>query len=146
MKFDKLEIITNNLNMLSLGIDININYQSDVNSVLSTVRDKVHTGSQIISHPLAGSVKPHETPYRSIVIYNNKGTLNIESLCIIEQAIKYYHILCEPNPEILSFSPEDIDTKFAKKAAADFRFVDKQLVISCLVSLGRESLPLNQRS
>ncbi|OAN13201.1 GrdX [Photobacterium jeanii] len=136
MRFDKLEIITNNPNISALHTEININHQPNVNSVLTTTRNKVHAGSEIISHPLAGSVKPHETPYRSIIIYNQNDTLDMESLNTIEQAIERYQLLCKSNSDILTFSPEDIETKFPARAANDFRLIDKQLILSCLASLG----------
>lgn len=36
--------------------------------VLIRVRDRVHTGAQLITHPMAGSLKPNQTPYRSVVL------------------------------------------------------------------------------
>ena len=36
--------------------------------VLIRVRDLVHTGAQLITHPMAGSLKPNQTPFRSVVL------------------------------------------------------------------------------
>ena len=36
--------------------------------VLEYVRDKVHDGHELITHPLSGSVKPNETPKKSVII------------------------------------------------------------------------------
>ena len=36
--------------------------------ILRMARDKVYVGHTLYTHPLAGSVKPNETPYKSIVI------------------------------------------------------------------------------
>ena len=56
--------------------------------VLRNVRDRIHKGSKLISHPLMGSVKPNETPYRTIIIRNSEENLDIDSLSIIEDSSK----------------------------------------------------------
>lgn len=54
--------------------------------VLLRVRDLVHTGSIILTHPLSGSVKPNETPFKSIVLAKGQS-LDLDSLRLIEDAI-----------------------------------------------------------
>ena len=36
--------------------------------VLTHVRDYVHKGHKLLTHPLSGSVKPNETPYKSVLL------------------------------------------------------------------------------
>ena len=36
--------------------------------VLVLARDKVYAGHTLYTHPLAGSVKPNETPYKSVIV------------------------------------------------------------------------------
>lgn len=36
--------------------------------VLFHCRDLVHRGGQLVTHPMAGSLKPNQTPYRSVVL------------------------------------------------------------------------------
>lgn len=36
--------------------------------VLVALRDQIHKGHRLYSHPLSGSVKPNETPYKSVLI------------------------------------------------------------------------------
>ena len=55
--------------------------------VLYFTRDKIHLGHRLLTHPLSGSVKPGQTPYKSIVITKDRGALDIESLKIIEDSI-----------------------------------------------------------
>lgn len=55
--------------------------------VLFTVRDKIHKGHRLLSHPLSGSVKPNETPYKSIMISADRGSLDDDSVVMIEDAI-----------------------------------------------------------
>ena len=40
--------------------------------VLITARDQINKGDILLSHPLYGSVKPNETPYRSILLQQGK--------------------------------------------------------------------------
>lgn len=54
--------------------------------VLLAVRNRVHEGYQLLTHPLAGSVKPYETPYRTILLSAEPGALHMASLSILEQA------------------------------------------------------------
>jgi hypothetical protein len=58
--------------------------------VLIYTRDKIHMGHKLLSHPLSGSVKPNETPYKSILISNKKGKMDIDSLILIENSISIY--------------------------------------------------------
>ncbi len=57
--------------------------------VLLKVRDYVHMGHKLISHPMAGSVKPNQTPYRSVIIEAEKSPQKevMESLQIIENSL-----------------------------------------------------------
>lgn len=60
-------IVTNNPLVLErLGDTHNVEYEDiSYESVLERVRDKIHLGHTLLSHPLSGSVKPNETPYLS---------------------------------------------------------------------------------
>lgn len=83
-------LITNNplvKEQLSEYIDVEY-YETDYLNVLRKVRDKVHLGHKLLSHPLSGSVKPNETPYKSIIISGDRGNLDYDSLMIIEGSIK----------------------------------------------------------
>jgi len=56
--------------------------------VLLAVRDYIHMGHSLITHPLSGSVKPNETPYKSVIISAEVATLCLQSLSIIEESIQ----------------------------------------------------------
>lgn len=53
---------------------------------LKECRDLIHKGYELLSHPLYGSVKPNETPYRSLILKKGK-VLDISSVTLIEDAI-----------------------------------------------------------
>lgn len=56
-------------------------------SLLREVRDRIHEGHQMLTHPLSGSVKPNETPYKSILISKERGDVDLGSVKLIENAI-----------------------------------------------------------
>lgn len=56
--------------------------------LLFTIRDLVHKGVKILTHPLSGSVKPNETPYKSVLITKREtGKTDIDSVILIENSI-----------------------------------------------------------
>ena len=83
-------IITNNPLVPKKLDDSHIVTYRDISyeDVLKEVRDRIHEGHRLLSHPLSGSVKPNETPYKSVMISTGKGEIDEESLAIIENAIQ----------------------------------------------------------
>lgn len=59
--------------------------------VLVAVRDAVHMGSSLLTHPLCGNLRPYQQPYRSVLLKENPGALvDLESLSMIEEAVLVY--------------------------------------------------------
>ena len=54
--------------------------------VLLKARDLIHEGYKLLTHPLSGSVKPNETPFKTIILEKGTG-LDQDGLIIIEEAI-----------------------------------------------------------
>ena len=54
--------------------------------VLLKARGLIHEGYKLLTHPLSGSVKPNETPFKTIILEKGKG-LDQDGLIIIEEAI-----------------------------------------------------------
>ena len=44
-------------------------YTKDYEDTLIKVRDYVYEKHQLLTHPQASSLKPNQTPYRSVLIY-----------------------------------------------------------------------------
>lgn len=84
-------VITNNplvLKKLDQTHDIVYEEVSYVD-LLKKVRDRIHEGHWLLTHPLSGSVKPNETPYKSILISRRKeNILDMRSLELIENALQ----------------------------------------------------------
>ena len=94
--------------------------------VLNKARDLMHTGLRLETHPMAGSVKPNQNPYKTIIVSNSNNTEEekLEQLLIIENAIVKSRELIEKRPI------PDWDDKLLN----DFKFVDLSLIESGLNS------------
>lgn len=92
--------------------------------VLIKVRDLVHSGWKILTHPMAGSLKPNETPYRSIVAAAG-DSLDCRSLELIENSIHAYEGFIRDNPT----------PAWNEWILTDFRFLDLSILESALISL-----------
>ena len=73
-----------------------------------------------MSHPLDGSVKPMETPYKSVLIDKAVGELDFDSLSLIENAIA----TCK------KFQVQE--REFLPEVQADFQMIDRSLMESAL--------------
>lgn len=90
--------------------------------VLKKVRDKIYLGHQLLTHPLSGSVKPNETPYKSVMITKDAKKLDMQSMEIIERAI---HSCSKFQFRSDKYRPEVYD---------DFREIDCTLIESAFPS------------
>ncbi|MEG2420532.1 MAG: GrdX family protein [Oscillospiraceae bacterium] len=89
----------------------------DYGDVLFAVRDKVHRGHRLLSHPLAGSIKPNETPFRTVAVSETAAAMDVDSLRLIEEAILLWQrtvprrgLGAESSPELRrSFAMLDLD-------------------------------------
>lgn len=83
-------IITNNI-AVKMGLDklcaVLYNEES-LSELFERVRDLVHKGYVLLSHPLSGSVKPNENPFKSVIMSSRpQKQVDAQSLNIIEQSI-----------------------------------------------------------
>lgn len=123
---NRLVVITNNelvREKYSKSMDITF-VDGQYIDVLRLVRDMVHKGCRIISHPLMGSIKPNETPYRSIIVEKDTP-LDVNSLTIIENSIASYE----------KFTSYSKPVQWEENTLEDFRFVDLKLIESALDSI-----------
>jgi len=97
--------------------------------VLILVRDRIHQGHKLLSHPLSGSVKPNETPYKSILISKKTGSLDVDSLQIIEDSISTCDKFMQ-NPINYGHNNQDA-------LLADFSEVDYGLIVAAIASASR---------
>ena len=121
-------LITNNIKVFNRYKDyIDITYKENFSylDILKYTRDKVHQGHELLTHPLSGSIKPNETPYKSIIISKKNINLDQNSLRIIEESIqtatKFLNLKATPN--------------WSQKVLEDFREIDLSLIGNVLDKL-----------
>lgn len=90
--------------------------------LLREVRDRIHEGHLLLTHPLSGSVKPNETPYKSVLISTEKEEVDASSIAIIENAINSCHKF------------QDKTGTYGEKVLEDFQLIDWTLLESGLPS------------
>lgn len=89
--------------------------------ILKVARDEIHQGAVLLTHPLSGSVKPKETPYKSMLVRAGKG-LDEESVQIIESAIQ----TCQKFQDKWGMFSEDV--------CKDFQLIDWGLIEGAMSS------------
>lgn len=97
--------------------------------VLEAARDIIHEGHELLTHPLSGSVKPYETPYKSIALSEKTGDLNLQSLGIIEESIA----------TAKKFINDHRPRQYAPRHFNDFMIIDQHLIDSGVESINQNS-------
>ena len=122
-------IITNNEKVYNKFIKImDVVYLEESNylDILLYVRDKIHDGHKLLTHPLSGSIKPNETPFKSIMISSTTGEFDTQGLLIIEESIltakKFINNKPTPN--------------WVERVLDDFRVIDLSLMENVIEKLG----------
>lgn len=123
----KVIVITNNL-------EVKKKYEKEYNvkfvdgsllDVLIVVRDKIHEGHKLLTHPLTGSVKPNETPYKSILVSYDKEDLDLDSVIMISSSIE----------TVQKFINIKKPIKWNDKILEDFMEIDLTLISSGIESM-----------
>lgn len=122
-------IITNNQYVADKFKDsFKVEYLEDKEylEILTYVRDKIHSGHELLTHPLSGSIKPNETPYKSIIVSGAINELDKSGLNIIEESIltakKFINDRRTPN--------------WTESILDDFRVIDLSLMENVIEKLG----------
>lgn len=125
----KFIIITNNpLVFKKYNTLYKIKYYENANflKTLEKVRSEVHLGHEILTHPLTGSIKPGETPFKSIIISTKISSLNFDSLKLIEDAIT-------TTKKFVS------GRKWTDKIIKDFKLIDYDIITSGIESINQHN-------
>ena len=119
----RIRIITNNpLVKEVLGEYYTVEYYEGVGyrDILVKVRDMVYSGYELHTHPMAGSVKPNETMFKSIVVGTDMKAVEIEHCNLMMNAL----ITCD------KFKPLGI--KYFDYHIKDFQLIDYTLLCGAL--------------
>lgn len=93
--------------------------------VLVKARDKIHEGHKLLTHPLSGSIKPNETPYKTLLITFEKAELDLESLATIEEGIITAKKFIEGKKTPI----------WTEQILEDFKIIDADLIINAIHSI-----------
>ena len=121
---DELIIISNNPLVIANYNKVKA-INGDIITLLNYVRDSVHLGHRLLTHPLAGSLKPNESPYKSVVISQYASGLDEESLSIIEGSLQVAQKMLTERPL----------PQWNERINDDFKIIDRSLLDSALASL-----------
>jgi len=102
--------------------------------VLIAARDAIHLGSDLLTHPLCGNLRPNQQPFRSILLQNSEqkersfnSTTYLESISTIEEAVLLYR----------SYGSRLLDPESLPAAIReDHAFVDYELMRESLTLYG----------
>ncbi len=99
--------------------------EADLIQILTMVRDLVHQGHELLTHPLTGSIKPYETPFKSICVGAEVGPIHMMSVMIIEEAIG----------TAKKFLKDQRTVVYPESVLDDFRTIDLSLIDSGIESI-----------
>nr|WP_312576852.1 GrdX family protein [Sedimentibacter sp.] len=114
-------IITNNEKVFQKyknRYDVIFLEKSNYMDVLNETRNKVHRGYKVLTHPMAGSLKPNQTPYKSIIVAEGNGLTDYESVALIENSIEAAN----------KFLKYKATPKWSEKILKDFETVDLSFI------------------
>lgn len=72
------------------------------------------------THPLSSSVKPMKTTFKSLIISDLKGELNLDSVMLVENSIMTYDKF------------NKVNIRFNEKVIGDFKLIDLTVLESAL--------------
>ncbi|SHJ73165.1 hypothetical protein SAMN02745751_03243 [Dethiosulfatibacter aminovorans DSM 17477] len=129
-KSEEIVLVTNNDRFLSREDgNYTLMYEDcSYMDVLNSVRNRVHSNYRILTHPMAGSLKPNQTPYKSVLLIKDE-TIDFKSLEMIESAIasaeKFMKFRKLPN--------------WTEKCLRDFKTLDLSFIEGALLNKSRNS-------
>lgn len=116
-----MKVITNNP-IISENLNFNVEYlNTDYMGILKEARDLIHKGYQLLTHPLSGSIKPNETPYKSIALKEGIN-LDYDSLRIIENSLE----------TVVKFKLNYKKVQCNEQILRDFQLIDLDLIKNAL--------------
>lgn len=94
--------------------------------VLIKTKDMVHNRHHLLTHPQASSLKPNQTPYRSVIVYPNDEEDtddNMNDILLIEKCLEVFYQWQEIAPA---------PGKYTDRVIRDFKVIDASTVDSVM--------------
>lgn len=98
---------------------IQVVFLTSYEDVLIKARDMVYDRHMLLTHPQASSLKPNQTPYRSVIVYPQEHNDNTESILLIEKCLETWQHWQDIAP-----TPES----YSEKVSEDFKTIDLSVV------------------
>lgn len=119
-KLEDTILVTNNDRVYEKYKDItNVIFVESYEAVLIKVRDLVYDRHVLLTHPQASSLKPNQTPYRSVAVYPKGDEDNTKDIMLIEKCIETYRQWQDIAPT---------PTNYEERVANDFKTIDLSVV------------------
>lgn len=116
---EKCTIVTNNDRVADKYKDMmKVEMVDSYEEVLIKARDMVYDRHRLLTHPQAGSLKPNQTPYRSIIVYPSDNSSNMDDVMMIEKVIETFNKFRE-----IKETP-----KYEEKIANDYKTIDLSMI------------------
>lgn len=117
-------IISNNKlvkEILSTHVEVML-LEGTLLQTMEQARDLIHKGYILLTHPLSGSIKPNQTPYKSIALRKGDGPTDFGSVEIMEQSIA----------RTKSLLADRETPNWPERCLEDFRVIDLDLIKNAL--------------
>lgn len=117
--------VSNNPKIKALALEnIELFFMNDLQEVMIKVRDLIHSNYKLETHPLTGSVKPVQNPFRTIIL--SKGTeLDFTSLEMIDNSIE----------KVNMFQKVHTERTYPEQILLDYQEIDFSLMNTAIQSL-----------
>lgn len=128
----KFTLITNNIDLYNKmktkeRLNIIFDEKYTYGDILEITKKKLQEGFALATHPLCGSIKPNETPYRSILI-NETKEIDMNGIIILDEAIETYK----------KFQNNLKTPLWIDRVLVDFRTIDCNIMTQTIEKIGIE--------
>lgn len=117
---EKVTLVTNNDRVYNkYKDDMEVILLDTYKEVLIKIRDLVYDRHILLTHPQASSLKPNQTPFRSVMVYPKGDEDNMKDIMLIEKCIETYE-----QWQKIAATPEN----YQKSVAEDFKTIDLSVI------------------
>nr|WP_294463568.1 GrdX family protein [uncultured Sellimonas sp.] len=117
---EKVTLVTNNDRVYEkYKDDMEVLLLGSYREVLMKVRDLVYDRHILLTHPQASSLKPNQTPFRSVMVYPKGKEDNTKDIMLIEKCIETYEQWQDIAP-----TPDH----YQKSVEEDFKTIDLSVI------------------
>ncbi len=119
-ELQKASLVTNNDRVYEkYKTQLSCIYKESYAEVLLAVRDLVYDRHRLLTHPQASSLKPNQTPYRSVLVYPKGQEDNTKDILLIEKCIEVFE-----QWQDIAKTPDE----YEKKVREDFKTIDLSVI------------------